>query len=260
MRSIDESFWDGLKLPNRKVFNPRAHRPYTALSADLGGPLDWTPSFVFQRLREMLDLLSDERPQFLRQDQASVRHLSKKLCSWLGVSFRQSESLALTHGDVVTIQEMSSGSFFSVMQSGSLMLIDEEAASSFVLTTDKIQLGAINFWDPIYLETRRCKQLAWHQRKKCFGAKPGRFDPSHRLTLQPIDTMDHDSAPKRAILQGESVQLQSFDSQMDTPLVVRLRRPEQLLAREEHLVELMQAAVAQWNAREKPATKRMRKE
>ena len=260
-------FWDGLKPPNRKVFNPHAHRPYSALFADLGGPMDWTLSFVFQRLREMLELLNDERPQFLKQDRVSVRHLSKKLCSWLGVSFRQSESLALTHGDVVTIQEMSSGSFFSVMKNGSLRLIDEEAASSFVLTSDHIQVGAIHFWDPIYLETRGCKQLAWQVRKKCFGAQPGRFDPSHRLTLQPIDAMDsigRESAPKRAVLQCESVQLESFDSGRkelgDTPLVIRLRRPEQLLAREEHLVELMQGAVAKWNAREEPPTKRMRTE
>lgn len=229
--------------------------------------MDWTLSFVFQRLRDMLELLNDERPQFLKQDRVSVRHLSKKLCSWLGVSFRQSESLALTHGDVVTIQEMSSGSFFSVMKNGSLRLIDEEAASSFVLTSDHIQVGAIHFWEPIYLETRGCKQLAWQERKKCFGAQPGRFDPSHRLTLQPIDAMDSigsESAPKRAVLQCESVQLESFDSGRkeldDTPLVIRLRRPEQLLAREEHLVELMQGAVAQWNAREEPPTKRMRTE
>jgi hypothetical protein len=87
------------------------------------------------------------------------------------------------------------------------------------------------------------------------------------LTLQPIDAMDSigsESAPKRAVLQCESVQLESFDSGRkeldDTPLVIRLRRPEQLLAREEHLVELMQGAVAQWNAREEPPTKRMRTE
>lgn len=230
--------------------------------------MEWTLSFVFQRLREMLELLNDEQPQVLKQDRESVRHLSKKLCSWLGVSFRQSESLALTHGDIVTIQEMSSGSFFSVMKNGSLSLIDEEAASKFVLTTDNIQVGAIHFSDPIYLETRGCKQLAWQERKQRFGAQAGRFDPSHRLALRPINPMPsimgRKRASRRAVLQCESVQLESFDSGRrdldDTPLVIRLRRPEQLLAREEHLVELMQGAVAQWNAREKPATKRMRKE
>eukprot|EP00435_Cladocopium_sp_Y103_P015190 s454_g3.t1 len=224
-----------------------------SLTADLGGPMDWTPCFVFQRLREMLELLNDERPQFLQQDPASVRHLSKKLCSWLGVSFRQSESLALTHGDVATIQEMSSGSFFSVMKNGSLTLVDEEAASSFVLTTDNVQVGAIHFWDPIYLETQGCKQLAWQERKKCLGAKSdSRFDPSHRLTLQPINPMDsisqiRESAPNRAVLQSETVRLESLDSGRqkdldDPPLVVRLRRPEQILAREERFMELMQGA------------------
>ena len=224
----------------QKIFNPRAHRPLSVVPSDMGGPMQWSTGFVLERLRDML-VSNDGRPQCLQQDRASILDLAKRFCRRFGVSFRN-ESCALTHGDLVTIQEMSTGDFFFVGNGGSVRLADEEFASVFAVLTDSVHTGPIHFSDAIYLEMQSCRQLAWSP-KKTFNAQPGvkRFDPSHQFTVQP----EAQQALPRAVLLGEVVRLRHSADSADP---VRLRRPKEVLEREECMVKLMQDAVTRWNA------------
>ncbi len=266
----------------QKKFFSWAHRPYSAIPDDLGGPmLHWTPDFILQRLREML-VFKNYRLGALKEDQGSLLRFAKELCTWLGVSFchgsRDSNARnALLHGDLVVIQEVGSNRFFSLKHNGALMLVPDEAvAAKFLVTTDEIQIGAISairFGSPIHLETTRCKQLAWWNRNQCFAARVGgkRFDEEHLLTLEPVEFIDtasqisqakdverskRTSAEVATVLLGEPVKLRAFDRN-DRSQNVCLRRPKEVVAREQHMLELIQTAVMEWNTKHPPKRRRI---
>ena len=209
----------------------------------------------------------------LNEDQGSLLRRAKELCTWLGVSFRQGSTdanarNALLHGDLVVVQEVGSGMFFSFKRNGALMLVpDEAAAAKFLVTTDEIQIGAISavqFGSPIYLETTRCKQLAWWERKQCFAARAGskRFDEKHLLELlRPIGTTASqistvENAEVAPVLLGEPVHLRDFDHKGKSHHVC-LRRPVELVVREQHMLELIHTAVMEWNTRHLPKRRRI---
>lgn len=240
----------------QKKFFACAHRPYSAINDDLGGPmLHWTPDFILKRLREML-VFKNYRLGGLKEDPATLLRRAKELCTWLGVSFRQSDSNALTHGDLVIIEEVGSGMFFSLKDNGAVMLVPKEAmAAKFLVTTDEVQVGAIHFWEAIHLETKRCKQLAWWERNTCFAARAGkRFDEKHRLTLEPVE--ERVAAQAEAVLLGEAVKLRVFGHDRSHGKAVCLRRPKELVAREQHMLELIQPAMAELNTVKHPQKKR----
>lgn len=255
----------------QKKFFSYAHRPYSAINDDLGGPmLHWTPDFILKRLREML-VFKNYRLGGLKEDQATLLRRAKELCTWLGVSFRQSDSNALTHGDLVVIEEVSSGMFFSLKGNGAVMLVPEESmAAMFLVTTDQVQAGAIQFWEPIHLETKRCKQLAWWEHKKCFAARAGlRFDQKHRLTLEPLEPVgplnpvdtaqapvETDETDTETVLLGEPVKLRAFDQDRSYGNSICLRRPKEVVAREQHMVELIQTAMTELNTVKHPQKRR----
>jgi len=257
----------------QKKFFACAHRPYSAIPDDLGGPmLHWTPDFILHRLREML-VFKNYTLRALNEDQGSLLRRAKELCTWLGVSFRQGSTEAnarnaLLHGDLVVVQEVGSRMFFSFKRNGALMLVpDEAAAAKFLVTTDEIQIGAISaiqFGSPIYLETTRCKQLAWWERKQCFAARAGskRFDEKHLLELlRPIGTTASqistvENAEVAPVLLGEPVHLRDFDHKGKSHHVC-LRRPVELVVREQHMLELIHTAVMEWNTRHPPKRRRI---
>jgi len=260
----------------QKKFFSCAHRPYSAIPDDLGGPmLHWTPDFILHRLRDML-VFKNYRLQALNDDQGGLLRCAKELCTWLGVSFRQGSMdantrNALLHGDLVVIQEVGSKMYFSLKRNGALMLVpDEAAAAKFLVTTDEIQIGTIStiqFGSAIYLETTHCKQLAWWERNQCFAARAGskRFDEKHLLTLEPVEllrpigTTASQISTVATVLLGEPVQLRAFDHKdnKDRSLHVCLRRPEELVAREQHMLELIQTAMMEWNTRHSPKRRRI---
>lgn len=256
----------------QKKFFSYAHRPYSAINDDLGGPmLHWTPDFILKRLREML-VFKNYRLGGLKEDRATLLRRAKELCTWLGVSFRQSDSNALTHGDLVVIEEVSSGMFFSLKGNGAVMLVPEEAmAAKFLVTTDEVQVGTIHFWEAIHLETTRCKQLAWWEYNTCFAARAGkRFDEKHRLTLEPVEPAEPvEPGPDTAqteVLLGEAVKLRVFDhdrsqgSDKSHGKAICLRRPKEVVAREQHMLELIRPAMMELNSVKHPQKRRRTEE